>query len=100
MVRSMPEEMGLRPLGADPSTGEKGGHVGGLSLSEAMRGRNFWILTLAMSFSGVHQFALMVHFFPYVEGIDSRVMAGVIIALVNVFNLAGRSEERRVGKEC
>ncbi|QDZ12770.1 MFS transporter [Devosia ginsengisoli] len=90
MVRSMPEEMGLRPLGADPSTGEKGGHVGGLSLSEAMRGRNFWILTLAMSFSGVHQFALMVHFFPYVEGIDSRVMAGLIIALVNVFNLAGR----------
>jgi MFS family permease len=90
MVRSMPEQMGLHPLGGEPMAGEHGSRTGGLRLSEAVRGRNFWILTLAMSLASVHQTALMVHFFPYVEEIDSRVMAGIIIALVNVFNLAGR----------
>lgn len=89
LVRSMPEQMGLRPLG-EQITGIPSGKAAGLSLSEAVRGRNFWILTLAMALAGVHQTALMVHFFPYVEAIDSRIMAGTIIALVNVFNLAGR----------
>lgn len=90
MVRSMPEQMGLRPLGEAPSATSDSGKTGGLSFSEAVRGRNFWILSLAMALAGVHQTALMVHFFPYVEATDSRVMAGMIIALVNVFNLAGR----------
>lgn len=90
MVRSMPEQMGLRPFGAKPMGDTHSEKSEGLSFSEAVRNRNFWILTLAMSLASVHQTALMVHFFPYIEVIDSRVMAGMIIALVNVFNLAGR----------
>ncbi|ODT84093.1 MAG: hypothetical protein ABS76_00890 [Pelagibacterium sp. SCN 64-44] len=90
MVRSMPEQMGLRPFGAKPLDDARGEIREGLSFSEAVRSRNFWVLTLAMSLASVHQTALMVHFFPYIEVIDSRLMAGTIIALVNVFNLGGR----------
>lgn len=90
MVRSMPEQMGLRPFGAKPAGEARDEKGGGLSFAEALRSRNFWILTLAMALASVHQTALMVHFFPYIEAIDSRVMAGTIIALVNVFNLVGR----------
>lgn len=90
MVSNTPEQIGLRPHGADPTTDTHSHKQSGLSLSEAVHGRDFWILTIALSLAAVHQSALMVHFFPYVEGIDSRVMASAIIVLVNVFNLAGR----------
>lgn len=90
MVRSTPEEMGLRAFGEVVHDGAQGKVISGLGFSEAIRSRSFWMLTLAMSLSGVHQTALTVHFFPYVEAIDSRIMAGVVIAIVNIFNLAGR----------
>ncbi|MFT4013830.1 MAG: MFS transporter [Paracoccus sp. (in: a-proteobacteria)] len=89
MVRSTPEEMGLHPLGASPQAG-RAAALTGPTLGQALRGRGFWMLTGAMSLAGMHQSALMVHFFPYVEATDSRVMAGIVIAVVNLFNLAGR----------
>ncbi|MBS7706958.1 MFS transporter [Chelatococcus asaccharovorans] len=94
LVRSHPEALGLRPDGgpvpvagvhaARPSGAE------GLSLRQALATHAFWFVTAAMAFSNFHQAALLVHLFPYLEGVSGRAVATLFLAEVNVFNLAGR----------
>lgn len=93
MVRSRPEALGLRPDGAPAPRGTTGAKMpmsDGLSLRQALATQSFWFITAALAFSNFHQAALMVHLFPYLEGVSGRGVATLFLAEVNLFNLAGR----------
>ncbi|CAH1687918.1 Sugar phosphate permease [Hyphomicrobiales bacterium] len=94
LVRSHPEALGLRPDGQPvPVAGShppKPSGSEGLSLRQALATQAFWFVTAAMAFSNFHQAALLVHLFPYLEGVSGRAVATLFLAEVNVFNLAGR----------
>ena len=93
LVRSHPEALGLRPDGGPvpaSSGAPRPAMADGLSLRQALATNAFWFVTAAMAFSNVHQAALLVHLFPYLEGVSGRAVATLFLAEVNVFNLAGR----------
>lgn len=90
-VRSTPEALGLTAYGSEPGSLHRSlPPDAGISFREATASRSFWIITAALALATIHQSALIVHLFPYLERIESREMAGLLLAEVNVFNLAGR----------
>lgn len=94
-MRDAPEPFGLKPDNdlAEPSNGSEAGRGGGLvhfSLSQALRTRAFWLVNIAMALAMGVQSAVIVHQFPQLESIVDRETAALVLAELNVFNIAGR----------
>ena len=91
LVRSSPEEAGMSAYGAGASNASGASAASlGMGFRDALAAGSFWMSTGALTLATIHQAALIVHLFPYLEIIESRAMAGLLLALVNVFNLLGR----------
>ncbi|MEO4001227.1 MFS transporter [Mesorhizobium sp. CAU 1732] len=91
LVRSTPEALGLTAHGSEPASHQQS-HPStvGMTFREALASTSFWVITAALTLATIHQAALIVHLFPYLELVENRAMAGLLLAEVNVFNLAGR----------
>lgn len=91
LVRSTPEALGLAAYGSEPfSRDVKHPSSIGMGFRQAIGSATFWVITGALMLATIHQAALIVHLFPYLELVENRAMAGLLLAEVNVFNLAGR----------
>jgi MFS family permease len=95
LMRDAPEPFGLRPDNdlAEPGNGSDAGRGGGLihfSLSQALGTRAFWFVNGAMALAMAVQSAVIVHQFPQLESIVDRETAALVVAELNVFNIAGR----------
>jgi sugar phosphate permease len=110
VVRHRPEEMGLLPDGEPPGRPtELGGATApaeadavangpariqdsGMTISEALRTRTFWLLALAMALAGFGSTAIIVHQVVYVTEATglSNEQAAVVAMLMPVISLAGR----------
>lgn len=95
-MRDAPEPHGLAPdnhLEAAPRVGtpDRGGGLVHFSLREATATRAFWLITIAMSLASAVQSAMIVHQFPQLEQIVDRETAALVLAELNVFNIAGRA---------
>ena len=110
LVRHRPEEMGLLPDGEPPRPPAEVGRVtappeadavadgplriqdSGMTVSQALRTRTFWLLALAMSLAGFGSTAIIVHQVVYVTEATglSDGEAAVVAMLMPVVSLAGR----------
>ena len=110
LVRHRPEEMGLLPDGEPPRPPAEVGRVtappeadavadgplriqdSGMTVSQALRTRTFWLLALAMSLAGFGSTAIIVHQVVYVTEATglSNEEAAVVAMLMPVVSLAGR----------
>lgn len=114
VVRNRPEDLGLLPDGepaspaeeqvaageaeagtADPE-GAGGGmasyHDEGLTMSQALRNRSFWLVGFAMGFVGLGSQTVIVHQIPFMEdslGFSSQAASLVAMAMP-IVSLAGR----------
>lgn len=87
VLRRRPGDLGLRPDGAQavPST------LPGISLSQALRSRIFWLLTAAFSLAALAAAAIRVHFIPFLvgSGIDAN-SAALASGSIGLMQVAGR----------
>jgi MFS family permease len=95
LTRDAPEPHGLTPdnerEGQSPAgTADRGGGLVHFSLREATATRAFWLITIAMSLAAAVQSAMVVHQFPQLERIVDRDAAALVLAELNLFNIAGR----------
>jgi len=95
LMRDAPEPFGLKPDNdlVEPGNGseaERGGGLINFSLSQALRTRGFWFVNIAMALAMGVQSAVIVHQFPQLESIVDRETAALVLAELNVFNIAGR----------
>ncbi|MFN8635820.1 MAG: MFS transporter [Chloroflexota bacterium] len=97
LMRDGPEPYGLlpdgdRPRHADPARrGQtRGGGLVSFTVREAFRTRAYWLITVCTGISMFVQSALVVHQFPYLEQVLDRETAALVLAELNLFNVAGR----------
>jgi MFS family permease len=101
VARSRPEPYGYLPDGDAPEvkdTSEKDvpspagqGASNGLTVAQAMRTRDFWVLTVLYSFLSVGISGLMVHLIPLLEDMDySSAQAASILGLMFLLSGIGR----------
>jgi MFS family permease len=94
-TRNAPEPYGLRPDNAGPdgeanALSSRGGGLVHFTFAEALRTRAFWFVTIAMGLAMSVQSAVIVHQFPQLESIVDRETAALVLAELNIFNIAGR----------
>lgn len=95
-VRNKPADMGLLPDN-DPSVLEDGTaapavKVEGLTVSQALRTRTFWFMSLAVMLTNVGMIAVIVHMIPYFTkslGL-SETLAAACVTAMTLLSLAGR----------
>lgn len=70
VVRESPQSMGLQPDGAPAPTpgAPAAGPVGGMTLAEALRNRQFWLMVVAFLLIGVGITSIQVHLVPLLIG--------------------------------
>ncbi len=93
VLRHRPQDVGYLPDGDTYISPESSGKmVSGVSLSEALHNRYFWLLTLAFSLSYLSAAAIRVHFIPFLidEGIDASV-AAYTSGAIGLMQVAGRA---------
>jgi MFS family permease len=95
VVRHRPSEIGALPDGAAPVAREPHERVPvnvDFTAREAMRTPAFWLISGGHALSLLTVSAVMVHLVPHLtEGLDySLPMAGVVIALMTAFQMAGQ----------
>ena len=94
-IRHKPEQYGYLPdggkmadQGADPAGDETDE---GLSLREAIRGRNFWIIGIAETIRLMINMGIITHVMPYLSSLGiSRSGAALVATAVPVMSVAGR----------
>lgn len=95
-MRDRPERYGLLPDGdrsdaaAAGTAHARGGGLVDFTFREALRTRALWLITAAMTLAMLSQSAVIVHQFPHLETQLTRETAALILAELNIFNLAGR----------
>lgn len=92
LLKRDPEKMGLQPYGADDATAVSKSNGGvQLSLKEAMRTRQFWLLCSAYFLAGYTTQSLMIHLVPYAtdSGIPI-VQAATVVSGIGGISIAGR----------
>ena len=63
----------------------------GMSVRQVLATRDFWLLSLAILFGGVAGSAVILHQMPYLDSVGiSREMAGVLVIILSISNVAGR----------
>lgn len=67
IVRSRPEEMGLRPYGADAPAGAPTTPLGGLSLREAVRRPAFWVFAGVIFLGGMPCYSFNKHILVFLK---------------------------------
>ncbi len=91
VVRRHPEDLGLRPDGADRGSPPASSPTTGLPLGRALRRTAFWTLTAAYALAMLASTVLLVHSVAYLigRGYDA-VLAADIVGLVGLASLPGR----------
>jgi predicted MFS family arabinose efflux permease len=93
VVRNSPADIGARPDGFVPATGERheAPALTGLTLGEALRTPNFWMLALALMLFFYGLFGWLVHQVPFYESVGvSRTMAAVLVSIAAGFGIIAR----------
>ncbi len=94
-----PAQLGLVPYG-ESEAGENSSHpsISGLSLSQAVRTRQFWMLCFMLPFFEFGADTIMVHIVPHVtdEGFSAASAAGVL-ATIGGLSLVGRISMGGIG---
>jgi len=101
VVRHSPEPYGLSPDGDRPlessssdmkePDGKANRHLEGLSLSEALRTKTFWMIALMVSISSATVHAVIVHVMPHFISLDlSREKASLVASFLVVVSIIGR----------
>lgn len=97
LMRDAPELYGLLPDGEKQGAASQlrgGAQAGGglinFTVKQALRTSAFWQIAGAGALAMLVQSAIVVHQFPYLEQILDRETAALILAEMNVFNVAGR----------
>ena len=87
-----PEKMGLMPYGAETGLDEgKNCNTAGLSLQEAVRTAQFWLLLVIYVCAGFFVQVVIVHIVIHATGLGiSPVNAASVLSIVGVGSLAGR----------
>jgi MFS family permease len=90
ILRRRPDDLGFLPDGATKRPGTELPRTG-LSLSDALHSRFFWMLTLAFSLSYLSAAAIRVHFIPFLieVGIDAST-AAIASGSIGVMQVTGR----------
>lgn len=90
VLRRRPDDLGFLPDGAIRQQNTELPRAG-LSLSDALHSRFFWLLTLAFSLSYLSAAAIRVHFIPFL--IEARIdasTAAIASGSIGVMQVAGR----------
>lgn len=95
LVHHRPEDIGERPDGVPPPTGERAGSASlGLDFTarEAMRTPAFWLISAGHATALLVVSAVLVHLVPHLtEGLDySLAQAGGVVALMTAFQMLGQ----------
>lgn len=90
VLRRRPDDLGFLPDGAIRRQATEGSRPG-LSLSDALHSRFFWMLTLAFSLAVLSAAAIRVHFIPLLidNGIDASA-AAVASGAIGIMQVIGR----------
>lgn len=91
-LRRDPSQMGQLAYGADePKTGSLNLGVQGFSLREAIRTRQFWIMSVALSLLCLCHQTVMVHIVPYTIDIGfSAIAAATILSILGGMSIIGK----------
>ena len=91
VLRRRPHDLGVLPDGAAITSTSTPSLVKGLSLSNALNSRFFWMLTLAFSLSILASAAIRVHFIPFLidSGINAST-AALASGSIGLMQVAGR----------
>ncbi len=91
-LRPDPVKMGLLPYGGKEVKVEHvASEVGGFSLREAMRNRQYWVLIATFFLFLFSQQAIMVHIVPHATDLgNSAVSAAIILSVIGGAGIAGR----------
>lgn len=91
VVRRHPEDLGLRPDGADRGSPPASSPTTGLPLGRALRRTAFWTLTAAYALAMLASTVLLVHSVAYLIGRNyDAVLAADIVGPVGLASLPGR----------
>lgn len=93
VVRNSPADIGAWPDGFVPAEGERQEPPApaGLTLGEALRTPNFWMLALALMLFFYGLFGWLVHQVPFYESVGvSRTMAAVLVSMAAGFGIIAR----------
>lgn len=91
ILRRRPDDLGMLPDGAAKVSTEIRPKLPGLSLSDALHSRYFWLLTLAFSLAYLASSAIRVHFIPFLTdaGINPST-AAIASGSIGLMQVAGR----------
>jgi OFA family oxalate/formate antiporter-like MFS transporter len=95
LVRNDPREIGVLPDGAKSITAlqeenvkEEDSRLSGLSLSQALRTKNYWFFTSAWLFLGFGNMLVWTHIVPHATDLDvTAIEASTIISVIGGFSL-------------
>ena len=92
LLKRDPGEVGQLAYGADVArTGNVSLESSGLTLRQALRTRQLWLLWVMFLFAGFGIQMILVHIVPHVIGLGiSAATAAIVLATVGGFNTAGR----------
>jgi MFS family permease len=89
-LKHSPEKMGLAPYGSGTKS-QDSRQPSGFTLKEAVRTRQFWMVSLIYLCFGAVQLTIMVHIVPHATGLEiSAIKAAVILSIIGGTSLAGR----------
>jgi sugar phosphate permease len=91
MLRSRPQELGLQPDGAALPGESSLISSANITFGDAMRGRLFWVLTLAFGLLYLSASAIRIHFIPFLigAGVDSST-AAFATGAIGIMQVVGR----------
>jgi len=89
-VRTRPSDMGLLPDGGEPRE-EALGAVEGLTVSEALRTRSFWLIGFMMLVGGLVGMGVGIHLMPYLTDLGhTEARASLIPSIVGGMTVVGK----------
>ncbi|NDJ62797.1 MAG: MFS transporter [Chloroflexi bacterium] len=91
ILRRRPDDLGFLPDGDVKRSDSSPPMTRGVSLTDALHSRFFWLLTLAFSLSYLSASAIRVHFIPFLidSGIDAS-SAALASGTIGIMQVAGR----------
>jgi MFS family permease len=90
-LRSNPQQMGLLPYGSSKVPSNQSAVAPGFSFNEAIRTRQFWMLSVIYLCFGCVHFSMMVHIVPYATGMGfSSIGAAIILSIIGGVSLGSR----------
>jgi len=95
LIRHRPEQYGYLPDGdiaGGPNASHKGGDIRGeVSLKEALKSKNFWMIAVADAIRIMIAMAVITHVMPYLSSIGmSRMSAAFVATSIPLFSIIGR----------